>query len=488
MEHDVFISHAHKDEKIADAICKRLESAKLKCWMTPRDVSASDDRRDATRNAIGCSHVMLLVLSENANAAPHIEREIAHAFYTRRTIIPFRLSNTVPRRSFLFYLDNASWFDASSPEAEHHLDALALRITDLLPGRSVAENHRFPPETIRTATPSNFRDPLMGALRVSHYRTLKILKRSAIAAFGFAVLCFLCFGFRQNSDLSLPRNNFQSTGSGPNGPPEPSSWSTGDPSPSKAGLTFTRFGLWEPAGSSPAVIAQDFQQTPPPSQSAASGDATPVLESDVDRKKVDGSQRLAARHIAPLTSGQKTQIVDLPKGPSGKKRLKGRHGVFGASGGSKIAKNENRAESEKILPGTHPKWSEGQDVWQSRQMADLVTKQNRALEAQLRKAQEETQEAQRIADLATRQRSALEAELRKVENVQNDPDIAPQYKGDADLQSRKNQENVQAVQENGDLAATKCEPGQIEPPNPDQNETSATSTQPLDPPGHPVRP
>jgi hypothetical protein len=173
--HDVFISHAHKDKNIAGAICQKLESAKLRCWVRPRDVSASDDRSEATRKAIGTSRVVVLVLSDNANAAPHIEREIAHAFYSRRTIIPFRLSNTVPRRSFLFYLDNASWFDASGPDAEQHLEALALRITDLVLTRSVAGNHNLPQGPIKTATPLEFRGSSIGALQTSHYRTLNIL-------------------------------------------------------------------------------------------------------------------------------------------------------------------------------------------------------------------------------------------------------------------------------------------------------------------------
>ncbi len=106
MAHDVFISHAHKDKRIADAICEKLESARVRCWIAERDISAGEDWTEATRNAIGSSRVMVLVLSENANAAPHIEREIAHAFYTRRIIVPLRLTNTLPRRDFLFYLGN----------------------------------------------------------------------------------------------------------------------------------------------------------------------------------------------------------------------------------------------------------------------------------------------------------------------------------------------------------------------------------------------
>src|SRR6202521_3268332 len=103
MAHDVFISHARKDKVIADAICEKLESAQIRCWIAERDISAGDDWTEATRNAIGLSRVMVLVLSENANAAPHIEREIAHAFYTKRAILPWRITATPPKRAFLFY-------------------------------------------------------------------------------------------------------------------------------------------------------------------------------------------------------------------------------------------------------------------------------------------------------------------------------------------------------------------------------------------------
>src|ERR1700757_1450009 len=103
MAHDVYISHAHKDRSIADAICEKLESTRVRCWLAERDISAGENWKGETRDANGARCVMVLVLSENTNAAPHIEREIAHAFYTKRIIIPFRLTNTPPRRDFLFY-------------------------------------------------------------------------------------------------------------------------------------------------------------------------------------------------------------------------------------------------------------------------------------------------------------------------------------------------------------------------------------------------
>src|SRR5438132_8922314 len=131
MAHDVFISHAHKDKNIANAICEKLESAQIRCWIVERDIAAGEDWTEAARNAIGSSRVMVLVLSENANAAPHIGREIAHAFYTRRTILPVRLTQTLPRRDFLFYLRDVRWFDAFTPPAERHVEALTASINNI---------------------------------------------------------------------------------------------------------------------------------------------------------------------------------------------------------------------------------------------------------------------------------------------------------------------------------------------------------------------
>ena len=497
MERYVFISHARKDKNIAEAICKKLESAKLRCWMTSRDISASDDRPEAARKAIASSRAMVVVLSENANAAPHIEREIAHAFYTRRTIIAFRLSNTVPRRGFLFYLDNASWFDASGPDAEQHLEALTLRVTGLVLSRSVTGNHKLPQEAIKTATPIKFRGCLIGGFRSSHYQTLNILKRAAIATFVLAVLCILWLEFWQVGDLSLPEHNVQSIVSRPNYSPDRSSRGTGALTPSKAGLTFTRFGLWEPANSSPAPLAQQLSQdvpsTPPAARSGSA--ASPSAQSDARRKEADDAQVLASRDSASVTSEQEhlSQAICLPEGTSAKRRSKGHHAASSASNGFRFAKVKIKVESEERSLATRPERGHEPDLRQFHQITNLATKRNSALEAQLRKAQEGTQQAQRMADLATRQRSALEDQLRKAQEenaqlVRHHVETAALYKSEADTQYPKDRKDIQAVQEDSNLATIEPEPGQIQPLNPGQNEIPAASTQPLDPPGQSVRP
>src|SRR6478609_6812872 len=140
MAHDVFISHAHKDIAIAKAICDELEAAQVKCWITERDIPSGENWPEATRNAIRSSRVMVLLLSENANAASHIEREIAHAFYTGRTIYPVRLTNTPLKRDFLYYLGNVRCFDAFNPPIEQYFAALVAGVRGKMHGGPLALN------------------------------------------------------------------------------------------------------------------------------------------------------------------------------------------------------------------------------------------------------------------------------------------------------------------------------------------------------------
>ena len=140
MAHDVFISHALRDREIVVAICNGLEIAQVRCWITERDISTGQDWTEATRNAIASSRLMVLVLSENANAAPHLEREIAHAFYTKCPILPVRITDTPAKRDFLFYLGNVRWFDAFNSSPERYLQELAGRIQGILHGPTVSRD------------------------------------------------------------------------------------------------------------------------------------------------------------------------------------------------------------------------------------------------------------------------------------------------------------------------------------------------------------
>jgi hypothetical protein len=293
MAHDVFISHARKDKDIADAICKKLESAQVRCWMAPRDISAGEDRTEATRNAIGTSRAMILILSENANAAAHIEREIAHAFYTKRPIVPIRLANTLPRRDFLFYLGSVRWFNSFSPSAAQHLAALTAHIKSLVPDRNTALNDVPHRAAIRTMARSNPSNSWPSAIRVPHYWTLGILKWATIAACLF-LLWFLCFAQQQTKEgLPMADNSAELTASGPGASPGSSPQGGEETSASKSTSTFTRFGLWEPANTGPTPLAK-----PAPEITPAANAPAPSPTQNGDQNSADEAQKEATQQDA----------------------------------------------------------------------------------------------------------------------------------------------------------------------------------------------
>src|ERR1700730_13637411 len=278
MEHDIFISHAHKDKSIADSVCEKLESAGVKCWSAARDISADKDWRDATRNAIGSSRVVVLILSENANAAPHIKREIAHAFYTHRTVIPLRLGDTFPRRDFLFYLGKVPWLDSARSPSEQDLEALTARIKRLLAGRT-EPGDALPPQSARQST-AKLSNPnsWIGGLQASHYRTLGILKWAAMVTALFAVVWFLWFTLWQTKErTSLAESQLRSVDHEANVVPQPSAQAGARAStPKPTGDTFTRFGLWQEPDTGPEpLVRQGPQDTPLITPAEGSAGVTP---------------------------------------------------------------------------------------------------------------------------------------------------------------------------------------------------------------------
>jgi hypothetical protein len=306
MAHDVFISHAHKDKNIANAICQKLESAQVKCWIAERDISAGEDWTEATRKAIGSSRAMVLVLSDNANSAPHIEREIAHAFYTKRAILPVRLTKTPPRRDFLFYLNDASWFDASNPPEGQYLEALVASVTGMINDRPVA---RAGIASSGGAPPSgtfNFSDSWLGGFQASHYRTVEILKTVSIAVVFFSLMWLLWYAYSEwkgegSSEGDSPRTTHSNPATAVNSPHRP----TGNASPSQPGYTYSRFGLWVPPKNSPTSTPQESVPAASSAPAVQSGvvSATPAPNLDQNASpKTEKSSDSAYLNSTPVAS------------------------------------------------------------------------------------------------------------------------------------------------------------------------------------------
>jgi len=492
MEHDVFISHAHKDKSIADAICEKLESAHLRCWVPARDISAGEDWTEATQNAIGSSRVMVLVLSENANAAHHIEREIAHAFYTRRIIIPFRVADTLPRRSFLFYIGNVPWLNAGSPPAEQHLEALTARIKGLVDG--AVPGNAVPLRSARQTTATlNYPNSWIGALRASHYRTLGILKWIAVATSVFAVVLLLWFALRQTKEGVLPvQSNLRSTDSSVS--PKSSSPAAGD----ALGPTysFTRFGLWQAANASPTPLVQGGpRDTPLITSAEPSASLTPSPRSDITPEERAGLTSVSEYHGPPLPPPGMHQTLHYHhQNHRAKERETQKNLATSQLDALQSQLKETEAQMQRAQKNAdlatrqrdalETQMSEVKEKAQLAEVqANLAASQRDTLKAELEKAEEKAQLAQRNADFAISQRSELEAQLRKAQEektqlAQRAADLAGFHDSAPNTQYRK--DDVQPASEDVNLAANRPESERTQPPNPGLNAKPAPLTQTLD--------
>jgi Tol biopolymer transport system component len=132
MSHEVFISYAHANKTVADAVCATLETAGIRCWIAPRDVRPGAEWTGAIMKAISMSRVVVLVFSSHANQSAQVGREVHAAFEHGIVVIPMRVEEVVPSGSLDYYLGSVHWLDAMTPPLQQHLNQLAETIRALL--------------------------------------------------------------------------------------------------------------------------------------------------------------------------------------------------------------------------------------------------------------------------------------------------------------------------------------------------------------------
>ncbi len=157
MAFDVFISYSSKDKIVADAVCARLESSGIRCWIAPRDIVAGRSYGEAIIEAIHVAKVMVLVFSSSANTSGHIPKEVERAVSNGLTILPFRIEDVPPGKSLDYFIGSVHWLDAITPPMEKHLDDLAATVHKLLPTKQ-EEQRTFvtppPPPPITSQRPA----------------------------------------------------------------------------------------------------------------------------------------------------------------------------------------------------------------------------------------------------------------------------------------------------------------------------------------------
>jgi formylglycine-generating enzyme required for sulfatase activity len=131
MPFEVFISHSLKDKAIAEAVCAKLEAAKVRCWIAPRDINPGADWAESIIAALRSCKVMILIFSANADASPQVRREVQRAFEKGLIVMPFRIEDVQPSDSLEYYIGSVHWLDALTDPMEEHIDQLVIRVKAL---------------------------------------------------------------------------------------------------------------------------------------------------------------------------------------------------------------------------------------------------------------------------------------------------------------------------------------------------------------------
>jgi hypothetical protein len=87
----VFISHASADREIAIGIAKGLRDAGLEPWLAIDAIQTGENYAEEIFASLVASDAVVIVLSRDAVASPHVKREMNLAIDRRKRILPFSL-------------------------------------------------------------------------------------------------------------------------------------------------------------------------------------------------------------------------------------------------------------------------------------------------------------------------------------------------------------------------------------------------------------
>ncbi len=132
MSYEIFISYAHPDKSIADAVCATLEQQGIRCWIAPRDIEPGADWGLSIIEAIKSCRAIVLVFSAAANSSPQILREVERAIHLGIPVIPVRIEDVLPAGALEYHLGTVHWLDAMTPPLEAHLHRLSEALLIIL--------------------------------------------------------------------------------------------------------------------------------------------------------------------------------------------------------------------------------------------------------------------------------------------------------------------------------------------------------------------
>jgi len=129
---DLFVSYSSDDGDVARDLRPVLEAGGYSCWMAPDDISGTGTWAEQILDAIESCRALLVLVSGNANASPHVSREVNLALARKRPILPIRIEDVAPGGALEYLLSLVQRVDAFPPPIQQHGTLILKRLASVL--------------------------------------------------------------------------------------------------------------------------------------------------------------------------------------------------------------------------------------------------------------------------------------------------------------------------------------------------------------------
>ena len=130
----VFVSYSSHDVEVADRFVRAIEAAEVRCWMAPRDIPPGSSYPSEITSAIQSAGAMLVIVTEAANASPHVLREVEMAFNAGKPILPIHLTSVSLSPNLTYFLSTRQWLDAGDAFDDGDTNRVVHSLRQLLAG------------------------------------------------------------------------------------------------------------------------------------------------------------------------------------------------------------------------------------------------------------------------------------------------------------------------------------------------------------------
>ena len=113
----IFLSHASANAKLAEKVCSVIEKTEHRCFMAPRDIRMGHEYAAEIMEGLDNSDAMVLLLSKESVASPHVLREIERAVSKNIPIIVYKYEEVELTKSLEYFLMTHQWI--TTPKSDY---------------------------------------------------------------------------------------------------------------------------------------------------------------------------------------------------------------------------------------------------------------------------------------------------------------------------------------------------------------------------------